>query len=224
LAEWKRKSSPIEIVPKKRVNWEDRESIALGWGGVDEVGRGALAGVVTAAAVMLPVAAIDSLTEMGVTDSKKLSPKRRQELATEISAVAIAVAIGSATVAEIERLNILQATFLAMKRAIAALNPPPTGCSIDGNRPIPGLHLPQTTLISGDSRSISIAAASIIAKVDRDRLMTELSREYPAYDWENNKGYGTLKHRTAIAKHGLTPHHRSSFISQQLTFGNLLDS
>jgi ribonuclease HII len=211
-------------VPKKRVNWEDRESIALGWGGVDEVGRGALAGVVTAAAVMLPVAAIDSLTEMGVTDSKKLSPKRRQELATEISAVAIAVAIGSATVAEIERLNILQATFLAMKRAIAALNPPPTGCSIDGNRPIPGLHLPQTTLISGDSRSISIAAASIIAKVDRDRLMTELSREYPAYDWENNKGYGTLKHRTAIAKYGLTPHHRSSFISQQLTLGNLLDS
>jgi ribonuclease HII len=211
-------------VPKKRVNWEDSKSIALGWGGVDEVGRGALAGVVTAAAVILPVEAIDSLTEMGVTDSKKLSPKRRQELATEISAVAIATAIGSATVAEIERLNILQATFLAMKRAIAELNPPPTGCWIDGNRPIPRLHLPQTTLISGDSRSISIAAASIIAKVDRDRLMTELSREYPAYDWENNKGYGTLKHRTAIAKYGLTPHHRSSFISRQLTLGNLLDS
>jgi ribonuclease HII len=179
--------------------------------GVDEVGRGALFGVVVAGAVILPKTAIADCQEWGVKDSKKLSARRREQLVPKIQAVAIAYHIGIATVAEIDQLNILQASLLAMRRAIAGLNVIPELCLVDGNQAIPCLDLPQQTLVKGEDRAVSIAAASTLAKVWRDRLMTELAITYPGYDLANNKGYGTAKHLTSIAKHGISPEHRRSF-------------
>ena len=179
--------------------------------GVDEVGRGALFGDVVAAAVILPRAAIASLAQLGVRDSKKLSPKRRQQLAIEIKSSALAWQIASATVAEIDEINILQASLLAMKRAIANLAVTPEICLVDGNQQIPQLSIPQQTLVKGDGRSIVIAAASILAKVWRDEQMINLASTYPLYYLAQNKGYGTAQHLAALRQHGASSLHRQSF-------------
>jgi ribonuclease HII len=179
--------------------------------GVDEVGRGALFGGVVAGAAIFPKAILPKLYELGIKDSKKLSATRREELAPEIEAQAIAFAIGVATVAEIDELNILKASLLAMKRSIAGLSAIPELCLIDGNRRVVDLELPQQTLIKGEDRSISIAAASILAKVWRDRAISDLSDIYPHYDLAHNKGYGTAKHLRAIEQYGICSEHRRSF-------------
>ena len=183
--------------------------------GVDEVGRGALFGSVVAAAVVLPLWAIPQLIALGVKDSKKLSPVKRQELIQPIKDLVVGWQISSATVAEIDELNILQASLLAMRRSI--LNLPVTSniCLIDGNFLVPNLNLAQKTVVKGDLRSPIIAAASILAKVWRDELITDLAAQYPAYDLARNKGYPTAKHRLAIAQRGITPEHRRSFKSCQ---------
>lgn len=179
--------------------------------GVDEVGRGALFGPVVAAAVILPVEATVDLVSAGVTDSKKLSASQRQRLAQSIQAVATAYQVGYASVREIDRLNILQASLLAMKRSVLRLKVQPELCLIDGNQQIPNLPIAQQTIVQGDQKSLLIAAASILAKVWRDELITRLAMRYPAYDLATNKGYGTPKHRRAILEYGLTPYHRRSF-------------
>ena len=179
--------------------------------GVDEVGRGALFGVVVTAAVILPKNALLDCQELGVKDSKKLSARRREILVPQIQSIAIAYNIGIATVAEIDRLNILQATLVAMHRAITGLAVTPELCLVDGNKPIPNLDIPQQTLVKGEDLSISIAAASILAKVWRDRLMIELGELYPLYHLANHKGYGTAQHLIAIDQYGITPEHRQSF-------------
>jgi ribonuclease HII len=179
--------------------------------GVDEVGRGAIFGIVVTAAVILPKSAIEQCQSWGIKDSKKLSAKQRERLVPQIEDIAIAYQIGVATVTEIDEINILQATLVAMHRAIAGLTVIPELCLVDGNRSIPNLDIPQQTLIKGEDRSISIAAASILAKVWRDRVMTELSLSYPEYHLDRNKGYGTAQHLAAIAEYGITAEHRQSF-------------
>ena len=182
--------------------------------GVDEVGRGCLFGEVVAAAVILPIDQLACLEDLGVTDSKKLSPQRREKLDLLIREVAIACAIGTASVEEIDEMNILAASLLAMERAITKLTPQPKHCLIDGNQLLRFkliATIPQTTVIKGDSLSISIAAASIIAKVWRDRCMVELAEIYTGYDIATNKGYGTAKHRQAIAQLGYSDLHRKTF-------------
>ena len=179
--------------------------------GVDEVGRGALFGMVVTAAVILPKTAIIDCQNWGIKDSKKLSAHRRELLVPQIQQAAIAYNIGIATVAEIDDLNILQATLLAMRRAIMGLAITPELCLIDGNKSISDLAIPQQTLIKGEDKSISIAAASILAKVLRDRLTIELAEIYPMYHLAKNKGYGTAQHLMAIEKYGITPEHRQSF-------------
>lgn len=179
--------------------------------GVDEVGRGALFGVVVTAAVILPKTALIDCQELGVRDSKKLSARRRELLVPQIQSIATAYNIGIATVAEIDQLNILQATLVAMKRAIDGLVIAPELCLIDGNKSVPNLDIPQQTLVKGEDRSISIAAASIMAKVWRDRLMIQLAETYPLYHLASHKGYGTAQHLIAIEQHGITPEHRQSF-------------
>ena len=179
--------------------------------GVDEVGRGALFGVVVTAAVILPKSALLDCQELGIKDSKKLSARRREILVPQLQSIAIAYNIGIATVAEIDRLNILQATLVAMHRAITGLAVTPELCLVDGNKPIPNLDIPQQTLVKGEDLSISIAAASILAKVWRDRLMIELGEIYPLYHLANHKGYGTPQHLMAIKQYGITPEHRQSF-------------
>ncbi len=179
--------------------------------GVDEVGRGALFGPVVAAAVILSEDTIAPLTQLGVRDSKCLSPKVRVNLSEQIRAIALDCKIGVASVWEIDRLNILQATLLAMKRSILKLKPQPEFCLIDGNQRIPDLLIRQQTMIKGDQTSIAIASASIIAKVWRDQLIVRLARKYPEYDLINNKGYGTKKHREALQRYGASAQHRLSF-------------
>ncbi|HEY9747813.1 MAG TPA: ribonuclease HII [Allocoleopsis sp.] len=179
--------------------------------GVDEVGRGALFGPVVAAAVILSPETLSPLIEAGVTDSKQLSSQQRQQLSLQIRAVAIACQIGIASVAEIDQLNILQASLLAMQRAIAKLPVQPSLCLIDGNQKVPSLLIPQQTLIKGDQHSVAIAAASIVAKVWRDTFIARLAAHYPAYDLMANKGYGTARHRQALQKLGPSPLHRRSF-------------
>ncbi len=182
--------------------------------GIDEVGRGALFGEVVAAAVILPVDKLQELEKLGVTDSKKLAASRRDQLDLVIREVAIACEIGIASALEIDDTNILAASLLAMERAIAKLSIQPQLCLIDGNQKLrfqlirPML---QTTVIKGDSLSISIAAASIVAKVWRDRRMVELAEIYSGYDIATNKGYGTVKHRQAIAQLGYSDLHRKTF-------------
>ncbi len=179
--------------------------------GVDEVGRGALFGPVVAAAVILPASIQPDLRQAGVTDSKLLSAVQRERLARLIQEVALDCQIGVASVYEIDRLNILQATFLAMQRAILRLNPQPEFCLIDGNHKIPGLAIPQQALVKGDRQALAIAAASIVAKVWRDKLLTRLAAKYPGYDLATNKGYGTAKHRRALQELGVSRQHRRSF-------------
>jgi ribonuclease HII len=174
--------------------------------GVDEAGRGPLAGPVVAAAVILDAARIPP----GLDDSKKLSEKRREALFDVIHTAALAVGVGEASVDEIDLVNIRQATHLAMARAVAALAPPAAFALVDGND-APALPCPCETLIKGDGLSVSIAAASIIAKVTRDRLMAKLAVLHPQYGWDRNKGYGTASHLSALSRYGATPHHRRSF-------------
>ncbi len=178
--------------------------------GIDEAGRGPLAGPVVACALVLPAKGIPR----GINDSKKLTPERRADLAEHLRAVAV-IGVGQASVAEIDRINILQATFLAMTRAVEALSialgQPPAHALVDGNRTPHGLPCPADALVDGDARCLSIAAASIIAKVTRDRLMHSLAEVHPHYGWERNAGYGTAEHLAALERHGPTPHHRSTF-------------
>ncbi|MGK7876343.1 MAG: ribonuclease HII [Xenococcaceae cyanobacterium] len=179
--------------------------------GVDEVGRGALFGPVVAAAIVLPLSALPQLAEIGVKDSKQLSAKRRSELTLEIQGLAKSWQIGYATVREIDQINILQASLLAMKRAVVKLKVQPAICLVDGNQPLRDLPLPQKNLVKGDERSPVIAAASIIAKVWRDELIVRFAGKYPDYDLATNKGYGTQRHRLALRQHGPSPQHRMSF-------------
>ncbi|MCS5490148.1 ribonuclease HII [Algoriphagus limi] len=175
--------------------------------GCDEVGRGCLAGPVVAAAVILP----NSYENQWINDSKKLSKTQREELVEEIKRASLAWALGEASVAEIDQINILNASFLAMKRAILALQTQPEHLLIDGNRWKSDLELPFTCVIKGDGKFTSIAAASILAKVHRDQFMENLAKEFPHYGWESNAGYPTKIHREGIVKHGKTPWHRNSF-------------
>lgn len=182
--------------------------------GLDEVGRGALFGVVVAAAVILPPQQLDRLEKAGVTDSKRLTAKSREKLDLLIRSVAVDCQIGVATVGEILELNILEASLLAMERSLSLIKIQPNLCLVDGNqlirfKLIPAI--PQIAVIKGDSLSLSIAAASIVAKVWRDRLITDLANTYLGYDLAQNKGYGTAKHLAAIQSLGLTDLHRSSF-------------
>jgi ribonuclease HII len=179
--------------------------------GVDEVGRGALFGIVVAAAVILPKPLPIECQHWGIKDSKKLSAQHRECLVPQIQQVAISYQIGIASVAEIDELNILQATLIAMQRAVLGLKVFPELCLVDGNQSIPNLDIPQQTLVKGEDKSVAIAAASILAKVWRDRVITELATIYPAYHLDRNKGYGTAEHLRAIDLFGITPEHRQSF-------------
>ena len=174
--------------------------------GVDEVGRGPLAGPVTAAAVILDLEALPE----GLNDSKKLTAKRRAALEAQIMAQTT-WAVAHATVEEIDSLNILRASHLAMERAVAALDPQPDYLLIDGNLIPNGATLPAEAVVKGDGKSMSIAAASILAKEARDRIMVDLAQQFPGYGWEKNAGYPTSQHREALVKIGVTPHHRRSF-------------
>ncbi|WP_158965663.1 ribonuclease HII [Chachezhania sediminis] len=174
--------------------------------GVDEVGRGPLAGPVTAAAVVLD---IDHVPE-GLNDSKKLSLKARVRLAEELAACA-EISIAHATVEEIDRLNILRASHLAMVRAVDGLTERPQAILVDGAMVPQGMGHPVQAVVRGDARSLSIAAASIVAKIARDRIMAELAEECPGYGWERNAGYPTREHKAALLDLGVTRHHRRSF-------------
>lgn len=179
--------------------------------GVDEAGRGPLAGPVYAAAVILP----QGLVIEGLNDSKKLSEKKRELLYDEITKNAVAWSVAYATEKEIDEYNILQATFLAMKRAVESLEPKADFALIDGNR-MPPLDIAGETVIKGDSLSMSIAAASILAKVTRDRLMLDIDKMYPQYQFSRHKGYGTKLHYEMLAEHGISPVHRRSFLKKIL--------
>lgn len=179
--------------------------------GVDEAGRGPLAGPVCAAAVILKP---DDIIE-GVNDSKKLSEKKREMLYDVIKERAVSYSIAFSTVEEIEELNILNATMLAMKRAVEGLEVPADYAIIDGNK-TPALQIPCNYVIKGDANSMSIAAASILAKVTRDRLLLEYAKEYPQYQFEKHKGYGTKAHREALLEYGPCPVHRLSFLKKIL--------
>ncbi|MEQ8193916.1 MAG: ribonuclease HII [Rhodospirillales bacterium] len=177
--------------------------------GIDEAGRGPWAGPVVAAAVVLNVETLPPDVRDGLDDSKKLSPARRETLFAALPACA-SIGVGMAEVEEIDRLNILQATLLAMTRAVGALDAVPDHALIDGTQ-APQLVCPVSCIVKGDSKSLSIAAASIVAKVSRDRLMAGLARAFPAYGWERNAGYGTAEHKAALERFGVTAHHRKSF-------------
>jgi ribonuclease HII len=179
--------------------------------GIDEVGRGALFGPVVAAAVILPVNAFSQLVTAEIKDSKKLSHSRRVQLAQQICTLAIDWRIGYAATSEIDQINILQATILAMRRSVQKLKVQPALCLVDGNQPVKGLPMPQQTIINGDERSLNIAAASIVAKVWRDDLIQRLAIKYPMYDLKSNKGYGSKKHLLALQEYGASPLHRQSF-------------
>ena len=175
--------------------------------GCDEAGRGCLAGSVYAAAVILPNGYQNSLLD----DSKKLTARKRYALRDTIEHDAVAWAVGIVTPEEIDRINILNASFLAMHRALDQLKVRPEAVIVDGNRFTPYRKLPFATIIKGDGKYLSIAAASILAKTYRDDYMCSLAEEYPQYDWQKNMGYPTKKHRQAIREYGITPYHRRSY-------------
>ena len=179
--------------------------------GVDEAGRGPLAGPVFAAAVILPEGHIIE----GVNDSKKLSEKKRDALYDKIIDECVCYAVGTASEKEIDEINILQATFLAMKRAVEGLEIKPDLALVDGNR-VPPLDMDVETIVKGDGKSASIAAASIIAKVSRDRYMLELAKQYPQYEFERHKGYPTKLHYEKIYEYGISDVHRKSFLKKVL--------
>ena len=179
--------------------------------GVDEVGRGALFGSVVAAVVVLPLSAVPDLKEIGVKDSKCLSSKKRHSLIEPIKHTVSEYQIAEVSAAEIDCLNIHYSSLLAMKRAVAALKTKPTLCLVDGKFLIPNLTVAQKTIVQGDSKSLAIAAASILAKVWRDDLIIRLDSQYPQYDLANNKGYPTAKHKLALQTYGACSQHRQSF-------------
>jgi ribonuclease HII len=183
--------------------------------GVDEAGRGPLAGPVVAAAVILDRRRLPRALRYGLDDSKKLSREAREEFAALLERSGAAIGVGAASVIEIDRRNILQATLAAMGRAVAALGVLPQTALVDGTVP-PPLACAVRTVVGGDGLSLSIAAASVIAKVTRDRLMQRLAQRYDGYGWMTNVGYGTAEHQRAIEALGLTPHHRRSFAPVQL--------
>lgn len=198
------------------LNWLEYEIEAKSKGykavcGVDEAGRGPLAGPVCAAAVILPENTIID----GVNDSKKLSEKKREALFDVIKSSARSYCIAYATVEEIESMNILNANMLAMKRAVEGLDVKADYAMIDGNR-LPDLKIDSEFIIKGDAKSMSIAAASILAKVSRDRLLREYAKEYPEYQFDKHKGYGTKAHIEALKKYGPCPYHRMSFLGKIL--------
>lgn len=177
--------------------------------GVDEAGRGPWAGPVVAAAVILPADSLDPRLLARLDDSKKLKKGVREDLLTALEPVAD-IGIGIATPTEIDNINILQATMVAMQRAVDDLSEAPVSVLVDGNR-APPIAAEVKTIVKGDSLSLSIAAASIVAKVTRDRMMAELATQYPGYGWERNAGYGTKEHKEALDRLGVTPAHRQSF-------------
>ncbi|SDM37350.1 RNase HII [Oryzisolibacter propanilivorax] len=192
--------------------WPPERQASLDWyppgllAGVDEAGRGPLAGPVVAAAVILD----DAHPIAGLADSKALTAARRERLYDEIRAHALCVSIAQASVEEIDRLNILQATLLAMRRAVLGLRLKPVRVQVDGNR-LPQLDVPAEAIVRGDARVAAISAASILAKVTRDRWCQELHAQYPQYGFAGHKGYGTAEHLAALAQHGACPQHRRSF-------------
>lgn len=179
--------------------------------GVDEVGRGCLFGPVVAAAVILPDESISELKAAGIKDSKQLTNIGRKKFDLIIRQVALDYRIGYCSAAEIDQLNIFQASLLAMKRAVTKLKLRPSLCLVDGKWAIPDLGIPQKSIIKGDEQVLAIAAASIIAKVWRDELILRLAKKYPEYDLEANKGYGTARHLLALKEYGPSRHHRRSF-------------
>ena len=198
------------------MNWLEYENYAINNGysavcGVDEAGRGPLAGPVCAAAVILP----ENTIIEGVNDSKKLSEKKREQLYEVIKNTALSYSVSYATVEEIEELNILNATMLAMRRAVEGLKIIPDYVMIDGNR-APKLETACETIVKGDAKSMSIACASILAKVTRDRLLYEYAKEYPQYGFDKHKGYGTKLHIEMLRKYGPCPYHRKSFLKKIL--------
>jgi ribonuclease HII len=195
------KPAPLLVVQPALV-WDKPGLVA----GVDEAGRGPLAGPVVAAAVIL-----DDLNPIkGLDDSKKLTAKRREQLFDDIMAKALCVSIAQASIEEIDNLNILQATMLAMQRAVLGLRLPPTKVLIDGNR-VPVLPMLAEAIVGGDAKVEAISAASILAKVTRDRWCEQIDAQYPAYGFAKHKGYGTAQHLAALQKYGATPLHRTSF-------------
>lgn len=198
------------------MDWLEFEKKAIEKGykvicGVDEVGRGPLAGPVCAAAVILPQ---NTIIE-GVNDSKKLSEKKRNALYEIIKNTSLAYSVAFSSVEEIEDMNILNATMLAMKRAVEGLKVSADFAMIDGNR-TPDLHIPCEYIIKGDAKSMSVACASILAKVTRDRLLYEYAKEYPQYSFDKHKGYGTKVHIEALKKYGPCKYHRQSFLTKIL--------
>lgn len=198
------------------MNWLEFEQKAMDNGykavcGVDEAGRGPLAGPVCAAAVILP----ENTVIEGVNDSKKLTEKKRELLFDVIKASALSYSIAYASVAEIEELNILNATMLAMKRAVESLEIKPDFAMIDGNR-VPQLSIDSEPIVKGDAKSMSIACASILAKVSRDRLLYDYAKQYPQYGFDKHKGYGTKLHIEMIKEYGPCPYHRMSFLTKIL--------
>lgn len=202
----RRRGAPLKL---ERELWRSGlEHVA----GVDEAGRGPLAGPVVAAAVIFrPEDRVP-----GVTDSKKLTPEVRQELVVEIRRRALCIGVGAASPREVDRLNILRATHLAMRRALEHLSIPPQHVLVDG-LPVPGLGPHHTAIVDGDAKSYTIACASVVAKTTRDRLMRRLAPRYPEYGWETNVGYGTPEHVDALDEVGPTPHHRRTFVPVQLS-------
>ncbi len=180
--------------------------------GVDEAGRGPLAGPVCAAAVILPAGAVIE----GLDDSKKLTEKKRERLYDIIKQTAVAYSVAYGTLEEIETVNILEATYLAMNRAIEGLTIKPDFSLIDGNRVPRGIKIPCETIVKGDSKSMSVAAASVLAKVTRDRLMLEYDKKYPEYNFKKHKGYGTKEHTELIKQYGPCEIHRLSFLKNIL--------
>ena len=193
---------PGDVLAYESLFWSQGRSVA----GVDEAGRGPLAGPVIAAAVVLP----EGTQVEGAGDSKKFSRTLREDLYTEILAKASSIGIGTGSVQEIDKHNILNATTLAMNRALTQLSEEPGHVVVDG-LPVKKLEWEHEAVVGGDGLVHSIGCASIVAKVTRDRLMTRLALRYPGYSWEKNAGYGTASHRAAIKKLGLTPHHRITF-------------
>jgi ribonuclease HII len=207
-----KKSSPLKTPKQKVQKFLQAEQVVLTWdtpgliAGVDEAGRGPLAGAVVAAAVIL-----DDLNPIkGLADSKKLTALKREKLYDEIRAKALCVGVGQASVEEIDRINILQATMLAMQRAVAALRLKPALVLVDGNR-IPQLDVLAEAIVKGDSKVQAISAASIIAKVTRDRQCAELHARFPHYGFDAHKGYGTAEHLAALREHGACTEHRRSY-------------
>lgn len=202
--------SEVDLLQYERQWYEQGMELACG---VDEAGRGPLAGPVCAAAVILPKDLDVDAVLPGLNDSKKLTDKKRRELYARIQEVSVAYGIGCASHLEIDSINILQATYLAMNRALAQLTVLPQLALVDGNRD-PGFSVPTQLVVKGDSSSASIAAASILAKVYRDDRMLELAQQYPRYGFDVHKGYGTKKHYEALRAYGHCPVHRESFLKK----------